>query len=282
MTPTPAQHENPSPPNLGKAFDLYARDYDQFYQADAADVRSFDYRNRRQIALRLADDLLPPRASLLEFGCGAGHTAVELARRGYKMVCVDISEQMVSATQRTMSEAQQPAEVRLGTVADVPLECGPFDGVLAMGVMDYIAQPPETLARVVELLKPGGICLLSFTNAATPVRWIELPLKRAAALGLYAATRDARYRDIAFPMSHAHTRRQVCAWYAQAGLTCESFEYFGFGLRFGSRSIPPLSWVQRWNAALGQSRVRALGRGFVAVGRKPVEPAGPEASSKRD
>jgi len=58
--------------------------------------------------------------------------------------------------------------------------------------------------------------------------------------------------------------------YERAGLQCEIFEYFGFGLRVGSFWIPPLSWVRRWDATLGQGVFRSLGRGFVAVGRKPA------------
>jgi len=266
---TSSQLKDSAPEKLGRVFDPYAQAYDDFYRPDAVDGRSFEYRNRQQVALRILDQLLPPSANVLEFGCGAGHTTAELARRGHRVVCIDISEQMVAATRRTLAAANLSADVSLGTVEDLPPNCAPLDAALALGVMDYIPEPEPTMARLHQLLKPGGYCVLSFANSSTPLNWIEIGMKRAIAMVLYVVTRKLRYRDIVYSNSRASSPRRAKALFEQAGLICERVEYFNVGVRLGSFWFPPFALVRRWDAVLGRSVFRSLGRGFIVVGRKP-------------
>jgi SAM-dependent methyltransferase len=269
MSPAPVELKQSAPDKLGKVFDPYAQAYDDFYRADAVDGRSFEYRNRQQVALRLLDQVLPASASILEFGCGAGHTAAELARRGHHVVCIDISEQMVAATRRTLAAAGYPSEVFLGTVEDLPPDVGPLDAALALGVMDYIPEPRSTMDRLNQLLKPGGCCVLSFANSSTPLSWIEIAMKRSIALVLYLVTWKLRFRDIIFSNSRASSPRRAREMFATAGFEVERIEYFNIGLRLGSFWFPPFAIVRRSDAALGRSILRFLGRGFIVVGRKP-------------
>lgn len=254
---------------VGEMFDGYAQDWDRFYQEGEIGPRSYDYRNRQQRALQLAAELVPRSGRVLEFGCGAGHTGVQLAKLGFQMTCLDISEQMVVTTRRTFEAAGHTAEFHHGVIEDAPLAAGSFDAVTAMGVMEYVPDPQRTIARAAELLKPGGVCILSFTNSATPMRWIEMPIKRSLAFALYAVTRKSRYYDVAFPASRANRRGQVDPWYQAAGLTDIRAEYYSLGFRLGNLWFPPLALVRNRDRALARTRFAGLCRGFFMIGRKP-------------
>lgn len=100
-------------------------------------------------------------ASVLDAGCGTGRVAIELARRGMRVVGVDIDPDMLEVA-RTKAPA---LDWRLGDLATVELPPRSFDVVVAAGnVMIFVA--PGTEARVVAnlapALAPGGALVAGF------------------------------------------------------------------------------------------------------------------------
>ena len=253
--------------DLGTFFDGYARDWNAFYDGDRA--RAFDYRNRQRLLLELVDRLAPAPTDVLELGCGAGHTAVRLSERGHRLSCVDVSPQMIAATERNFARAGAEATLHVGTVGDLPAERGSFDLVVAAGMMEYVEDRDATLAAIHGRLRPGGAAILSFTNAGSPMHWVETPIKRVLALGAYALTRRRQYRDIAVPASRADHLSSVRRLFERAGLHLEAAHFFTYGMRIGAAWWPPLWMVRRADGVLASSRMRSLGRGFFAVGRRP-------------
>lgn len=254
----------------GEFFDRYADEWQSYY-TQGSNAQAFDYHNRQRLALELVEKYVPKGASILEFGCGSGHTASQLASMGYKLSCLDVSQGMVDKARETFEQAGHEAEFFHGVLDDLPEGCGPFDAIMAFGVMDYIEDHPATLARIDELLTPGGICLLSFTNAGSPLRWVELPTKRFAAFIAWMATRDMKHRDVALKSSKGNHRRETVARYEKAGIQCEETAYFSYGIRFRNHWIPPLSIVKRLEGPLSGGTLRGMGRGFMVVGRKRPE-----------
>jgi hypothetical protein len=56
---------------------------------------------------------LPDAAHVLEVGCGAGHTAVALAQRGYRVHALDATPEMIALTRRAAESAGLPLTTRL-------------------------------------------------------------------------------------------------------------------------------------------------------------------------
>src|SRR5215212_2653702 len=69
------------------------------YWAEIYNARSVEgliYQERMAEVLEWTDHLaLPKRSRILEVGCGAGLTTIELVRRGYVVDAIDSSERMV-------------------------------------------------------------------------------------------------------------------------------------------------------------------------------------------
>jgi SAM-dependent methyltransferase len=76
------------------SFGGYARYYDLLY-------RDKDYRGETEFVERVIRAHVPDARRILELGCGTGVHAIMLAERGYHVVGIDLSEEMLSvATQR--------------------------------------------------------------------------------------------------------------------------------------------------------------------------------------
>lgn len=74
---------------MSGTFDAYAAYYDLLY-ADK------DYAAESDWIHGLIQDLRPGASSLLELGCGTGGHALHLARKGYSITGIDLSERMVA------------------------------------------------------------------------------------------------------------------------------------------------------------------------------------------
>jgi SAM-dependent methyltransferase len=98
---------------------------------------------------------------VVDLGCGSGLWARELARAGYSVLGIDISEAMISIARSRVPEA----EFRVASVFDA--EIPPCEAVTSVGeVFNYLFDPhndTQTLARlfqrVYEALAPGGLFL---------------------------------------------------------------------------------------------------------------------------
>jgi SAM-dependent methyltransferase len=101
-----------------------------------------------------------PVRSVLDLGCGTGRHSVELARRGYELVGVDISRGMLErARRRALGEAASGTTFMLGDIQEIQIGRR-FDAVVSMfAVLGYQigdSAVRATLANVRRHLEPGG------------------------------------------------------------------------------------------------------------------------------
>ncbi|HMB93820.1 MAG TPA: methyltransferase domain-containing protein [Rhodothermales bacterium] len=255
--------------DAGAFFDRYAANWEAFYTDSSEHRRAFDYLNRQRQLLQLVDAFVLPESHILEFGCGAGHTACQLIMRGHRLTCLDVSPEMIQATRRTLDRAGQTAHLQVGQVRDL-VAAGKelFDVIVGMGVMEYIEDHGAMFEQLAVLLKPGGICMLSFPNARSPIRRLERGMKRAVAYPLALITGKERYLDIALRPSQLHAPQDVRLRLERSGFVIEQCRYLSYGFRIGSFWVPPLPIVRRMEETLAASAVRWLGRNYIVVGRR--------------
>jgi ubiquinone/menaquinone biosynthesis C-methylase UbiE len=108
-------------------------------------------------------------AAGLDHGCGGGRHTELLAKFGYDTYAMDTSPAMIEATDRRIASAGLEADVRFGTILDVPFEDNSFDVVVSTGVLHQARSHEEYDRSVGELrrvMKAGGYLLTNvFTNA---------------------------------------------------------------------------------------------------------------------
>ena len=107
------------------------------------------------------------RLRILDAGCGLGQMGLRLAQLGHELVLSDLSEKMVEETRLLFAETLPDAEVKFihGPVQGMHAQAlGQFDLVLFHAVLEWLAEPKETLQQLLTLIRPGGDLSLMFYN----------------------------------------------------------------------------------------------------------------------
>jgi ubiquinone/menaquinone biosynthesis C-methylase UbiE len=101
-------------------------------------------------------------AHILDLGCGTGATLLRLARLGYKIDGIDISEEML----RLIPIDEHPGKIKLyrGDVFKVGLPDNSYDALVTRWVIPHFADWPRIIGEGVRLLKPGGFFLFDMCS----------------------------------------------------------------------------------------------------------------------
>src|SRR5262245_66645109 len=74
---------------------------------------------------------------VLDFGCGSGENSLLLARRGARVVGVDISESLIAVARRRLAvnDLAGAADFVVGSAHDLPVAAGTVDVVLGIAIL---------------------------------------------------------------------------------------------------------------------------------------------------
>jgi len=96
---------------------------------------------------------------VLDTGCGPGHVAAYLARRGLDVSCLDLSASMCAVARRTTS---RPAVV--GDLTRLPVASAALAGAVSLYAVIHLdpARRATAYAELARVLRPGGHLLVGF------------------------------------------------------------------------------------------------------------------------
>lgn len=169
------------------------------YGADEAQMPwAFGPKEALQYPLRCVDELLdkstlPAGARALDIGCAVGASSFAMARYCDEVLGIDFSAAFIDTARELAEKGEKPFDyVEVGTIKQTAQACiaddidrsrvsfevgdacnlrvdiGSFDVVLAANLLCRLPQPRQFLARLPELIKPGGQLLMT-----TPNTWLE-------------------------------------------------------------------------------------------------------------
>jgi len=141
---------NPAQAAAAAQFDRQSDCYGKSHiLADTADV-----------AAGLAGVRVPPGGAALDVATGGGHTALFLARHGWRVTAGDIAPRMLENAARLAVEAGFGIETRLFPAERMPFADAAFELVTVRVAPHHFSSPPRFVAEVARVLKPGGHFLL--------------------------------------------------------------------------------------------------------------------------
>ncbi|CAN5223445.1 class I SAM-dependent methyltransferase [soil metagenome] len=97
---------------------------------------------------------IPDGGRILELGCGTGIATVPFARRGYRIRCVELGEQLAAVARKNLAPYPD-AEVYVGAFEDWPVEEAAFDLAFAATAFHWI-EPALGYRKFAQALKPDG------------------------------------------------------------------------------------------------------------------------------
>jgi SAM-dependent methyltransferase len=125
-------------------------------QTHRVEDRHWWYRGRRRVLEETIARLdLPPRARILDAGCGSGRNMVDLARHG-QVTGVELSQPSVE-----LARARAVGEVVEGSVLEMPFPDDSFDLAVCLDVIEHLQDDRAALRELRRVLAPGGVLLVT-------------------------------------------------------------------------------------------------------------------------
>jgi ubiquinone/menaquinone biosynthesis C-methylase UbiE len=119
---------------------------------------------------------MQPDMQVLEFGCGTGSTALEHAPHVSQIVATDVSAAMISIGREKAQHAGiNNVSFSQSGVEDFTAPDGSFDMVLALNLLHLVPDHAAAIAKIHQLLKPGGI-FISSTVCLADHMWFMRPI----------------------------------------------------------------------------------------------------------
>lgn len=115
---------------------------------------------RDRLARRFSRDIRATKPfgglRLLDIGCGGGLVSEPLARLGFAVTGIDAGEAMLEVARDHAAASGIAVDYRQATAEDVAASGATYDAVLALEVVEHVADPTLFLATAARLVAPGG------------------------------------------------------------------------------------------------------------------------------
>jgi cyclopropane fatty-acyl-phospholipid synthase-like methyltransferase len=166
--------------SLRRVFDASDAAWDKVYSGAKHGARMLRQRQRNGVELVTA--YVRPTGKVLDVGCGAGHAVVELARRGFEPIGLDLSDRMVERARGNAERAGVADRCRfeVGALEERRRDLGDFDGILTMGALGYFDDLPGVLKVFRDLLRPGGVAVVHVWNRRSAQGTLVISFERLA------------------------------------------------------------------------------------------------------
>jgi 2-polyprenyl-6-hydroxyphenyl methylase/3-demethylubiquinone-9 3-methyltransferase len=109
----------------------------------------------------------PKALRILDVGCGGGLIAEPLAKLGGKVTGIDGDPKAIEAASAHAKTMGVAVDYRCAVAEDLVASKSVFDVILALEVIEHVNQPPTFLQTLRQLLRPGGLLILSTLNRNT-------------------------------------------------------------------------------------------------------------------
>ncbi len=118
---------------------------------------------------------------ILELGVGTGRIALPVADHGARVVGIDLSADMLATLARQLNPTTLDIQLVRGDITALPFQPQVFDAAMVTHVLHLVPNWSAVLARLGEVLKPGGALLLGrdWVDPASMAGQIRMAFRKA-------------------------------------------------------------------------------------------------------
>ena len=137
------------------------------YEGDGYDYPTARLRSEKTI--EIISQLFPKgNAKILDLGCGAGHMAIKLVEKGFRVTGIDNSDSMLSIANEASAKIKQEylgkVEFVQSDIIDNKVTKSSYDVISALGVIGYLPDDASIFREAHRILKSGGSFIVSCRN----------------------------------------------------------------------------------------------------------------------
>lgn len=127
---------------------------------------------------------LTPDMELFEFGCGTGGTAIAHAPHVRSVHAVDFSTAMLDkAREKARTAGVSNVSFEQGDITTMAIPTNRYEMVLGLSILHLLKDRDAVVARVFDILKPGGRFVSSTTCLGDKMKWMGWLAPIGKALG---------------------------------------------------------------------------------------------------
>ncbi|WP_181701064.1 bifunctional 2-polyprenyl-6-hydroxyphenol methylase/3-demethylubiquinol 3-O-methyltransferase UbiG [Chthonobacter albigriseus] len=123
---------------------------------------------KREVSAHFGRDAKSPAAfdglRVLDIGCGGGLVCEPMARLGADVVGVDPSTTNIEVARLHAAQSDVSIDYRAATAEDLAAAGETFDVVLALEVIEHVADVEEFLRLTSAMVRPGGLMVVATIN----------------------------------------------------------------------------------------------------------------------
>ncbi len=182
---------------------------------------------------------------LLEVGCGIGIDSIQLAKRGFRVTAVDLTENAIEIARQFAAARDVDVDFRVGNAEVLDFPDASFDVVYSFGVLHHTPDIRRSVSEVRRVLRSGGTAYVMLYARFSLVNFVHRLLRLP-----YESPRD--HSDHC-PVVYTFSRREVRKLFSQFSQVSVQADYpftFGFGplaTRLPSWLLQPLGRVFGWH-----------------------------------
>lgn len=219
-----------------------------FEQADT--IKSWDDDYYHPIAERLYDRAVPEMAALLgapagstilDAGCGPGVHSIRLARAGYNIEAIDISQAMLREAKARVAASGLSSRVTFQQqdITHLALETGSYQFVFSWGVIIHIREVEKALDELARVVATGGRLALHVTNKSA----LDQTVENAARFALRKPATDRENHNLGIGTWYTMHGERLWVWQFDIPELVRQMEKRGLHLLH--RKASELSEIQR-------------------------------------